>query len=129
MLVEIEIPPAPARTGWSFQEVSRRHGDFALAGVAVGVTLDDDGNCAGAVIALLGLGERPTLAERATALLAGAPVRDGVLDPEAVTAAARTAAADIDPSPDIHASAAFQRHLAGVLIERALRAATAQARK
>ena len=58
LLVEIEIPSPPARTGWSFQEVSRRHGDFALAGVAAGVTLSDDGNCVGAVIALLALGER-----------------------------------------------------------------------
>jgi carbon-monoxide dehydrogenase medium subunit len=127
LLIDVEIPPAPPRTGWSFQEFSRRHGDFALAGVAAGVTMDHEGRCASAVIAMLGLGERPTLAEGASEILAGAVVRDGVIDPSVVAEASRAAATSVEPWSDIHASADFKRHLAGVLVERALREATAEA--
>jgi carbon-monoxide dehydrogenase medium subunit len=127
ILAEIEIPPAPARTGWAFQEFSRRHGDFALAGVAAGVTMADDGRCADARIALLGVGEGPILAAPAADLLTGAAVRDGRLEAAAVEAAARRAADDLEPSADIHASAEFRRHLARVLVERCLGAAVADA--
>ena len=122
----IEIPPAPARTGWAFQELSRRHGDFALAGVAAGVTIGD-GRCAEARIALLGVGEGPILAAQAGAILTGAAVRDGKLDAAAVEAAARRAADDLEPPADIHASAEFRRHLARVLVERCLISAVADA--
>jgi carbon-monoxide dehydrogenase medium subunit len=127
MLVAIEIPAAPARTGWAFQEFSRRHGDFALAGVAAGVTFGEDGRCLGAQVALLGVGEGPILVEQAGFLLAGATTRDGALDAGAVAAAARAAADQLEPPSDIHASSRFRRHLAGVLVERCLHAATADA--
>ena len=45
LLVEIAIPPPPARTGWAFLEVARRHGDYALVGVAARVELDESGAC------------------------------------------------------------------------------------
>jgi carbon-monoxide dehydrogenase medium subunit len=127
VLAEIELPPAPARTGWAFQEFSRRHGDFALAGVAAGVTFGEDGRCLGARIVLLGVGEGPILAQRAADILTGAATREGALDPAAIAAAARAAADDLDPPSDIHASSRFRRHLAGVLVDRALRAAAADA--
>jgi carbon-monoxide dehydrogenase medium subunit len=130
LLTEIEIPAAAARTGCSFQEVSRRHGDFALAGVAATMTLDDRGRVASASLALLGVGEAPILAERAADDLGGAVVgEDGSLDPEIVAAAAEATAAGLDPSSDIHASAAFRRHLARVLTERALRSSAVAARR
>ena len=128
ILSEIEIPQIAARSGSSFQELSRRHGDFALAGVAATLTIGEDSRCASAAIALLGVGERPILAERAGALLAGAPLgADGVLGGEALAEAARAAAEDLDPPSDIHASADFRRHLVRVLVERALRAAALDA--
>ncbi len=127
ILAEIDIPPAPARTGWAFQELSRRHGDFALAGVAAGVTITDDGRCAAARIVLLGVGEGPILAAAAGAILDGAQVRDGRLDAAVIDATARRAADDLEPSSDIHASAEFRRHLARVLVERCLGAAVADA--
>jgi carbon-monoxide dehydrogenase medium subunit len=129
LLVEIEIPPSPPRTGWSFQEFSRRHGDFALAGVAAGVTLDADGRCAAAAIALLGVGEAPVLAVSAGASLVGAATRGDTLDPDAIAAAARATADSLGPPSDIHASSRFRRHLAAVLVERCLGAAVADARK
>lgn len=116
LLTEIDVPRQPAGTGWAFQEISRRHGDFALAGAAVAVTLDDRGRCRTARVALLGVGDRPMIAEHASRVLAGqAPA------PEAIRAAAEAVAADdIDPPGDIHASARYRRRLAAVLTRRCL---------
>jgi carbon-monoxide dehydrogenase medium subunit len=123
LLTEVEIPPSAPRTGWSFQELSRRHGDFALAGVAAGVALEADGRIAGARIALFGVGEGPVAAERAVELLIGAGVYGGAIDGAVLAAAAQAATADLDPPSDIHASSEFRRHLSGVLVERSLAAA------
>jgi CO/xanthine dehydrogenase FAD-binding subunit len=92
------------------------------------VTFAENGDCAGATIALLGVGEGPILAERAGAMLAGASVIGGALDGGAIEAAAKAAAEGLEPSADIHASAEFRRHLVRVLVERSLRAADAGAR-
>lgn len=115
MLVEVEIPAAAPRTGVSFMEVSRRHGDFGLAGLAMSVTLDDGGCCADARIALLGVGEGPVLARMAADALRGqSPSAD------LFAAAAEAARGEVDPPMDIHASADYRRHLVGVLVSRAL---------
>ncbi|HEU4559734.1 MAG TPA: xanthine dehydrogenase family protein subunit M [Longimicrobium sp.] len=123
MLGEIEVPVAGPGSGHAFIEISRRHGDFALAGLAASVQLDDDGRCAGARIALLGVGEGPALAHGAAAALQGTePTSD------AIRAAADAARADVDPPYDIHASADYRRHLVGVLVSRALPLAFERAR-
>jgi CO/xanthine dehydrogenase FAD-binding subunit len=115
MLAEIEIPALAARAGFAFMEVSRRHGDFGLAGLAVSVSLDDGGCCADARIALLGVGEGPVLAHAAADALRGQSP-----SLEAVAAAADAARAEVDPPMDIHASSEYRRHLVGVLVGRAL---------
>jgi len=119
LLVEVVCPPPPPRSGWAFLEVARRHGDYALAGVAAVVTLDERGRCADSRITLLGVGEGPVLAARARKALKGeAPT------PAALREAAQAAAAkDVDPPGDIHASSAYRRQLVGVLTRRALAAA------
>ena len=123
LLTAIELPALPARSGSAFEELSRRHGDYALVGVAAMLTLDEAGRCARARITL-SVGEGPTLAVRAAAALAGE-----ALDPESIGAAAELAATeDIDPPSDIHASAAYRRQLARVLTRRALTRAAARAR-
>ncbi len=116
LLTEIALPPMPARSGWAFVETARRHGDFALAGVAALVTLDKAGKCADARLAFLSVGDGAVLAQNAANALRGqAPTA------EAIAAAAEIAAAqDIDPTGDIHASADFRRHLTKVLTRRAL---------
>jgi CO/xanthine dehydrogenase FAD-binding subunit len=119
LVTEIAIDVAPAgdiRTGSAFEEFSRRHGDFALAGVAARVSVDSHGRCADARITLFGVGDRPMLAA------AGARALEGeVPTPEAIRAAAdATAREDIDPTGDIHASSVYRRHLAGVLTRRVL---------
>lgn len=125
ILTKIHVPAGSPRTGYAFEEISRRHGDFALVGVAVAAQLDERGHCSGARIALLSVGDRPMLAEHAATTLVGQ--RPG---PEVIRAAADAAAAsDIDPSSDIHASARFRRQLANVLTRRALARAFERARQ
>jgi len=116
LLVEIAIPDLPARTGWAFDEVARRHGDYALAGVAATVALAADGSVDTARLVYLSVGDFPTQAFHAESLLAGEQPT-----PAAIRAAGEVAAAqDIDPIGEIHASADFRRHLAKVLAVRVL---------
>ena len=116
VLVEIALPPMPPRCGWSFQEVARQSGAYGLAGVATLVALDDKKRCQQVRMVFLSCGERPMLAQHAAKVLVGqAPT------PDAIRAAAEAAAKDdVDPSSDIHASAAYRRHLVKVLAFRAL---------
>jgi CO/xanthine dehydrogenase FAD-binding subunit len=123
ILVEIELPPAPARAGHAFVELARRSGDYALAGVAVQVARDERGRIAGARIALLGVGEGPVLAGAAAATLVGHEPSDELFR----AAADACTTSDIDPHGDVHATPAYRRHLAGVLTRRALAAACAAA--
>ena len=57
MLVEAAIPPSPARTGWAFLEIARRHGDYAQVGLAARVTLDESGRCREARLVFLSVGD------------------------------------------------------------------------
>src|SRR6184192_127038 len=116
LLVEIALPPLPPGSGTAFVEVARRHGDYALVGAAVVVTLDERGRCRDARIALLSVGGGPVLAAEAMKLCVGESPSDEMLRATAEVAATR----DIDPPSDIHASAAYRRRLAAVLTRRAL---------
>jgi CO/xanthine dehydrogenase FAD-binding subunit len=123
LLTEVEIPQPPAGTGHAFQEVSRRHGDFALAGVAAVVQISNNGLCQDARIVLLSVGDRPMLAEEAAKALRGQRPSAEAMRASAEAASTR----DIDPPGDIHASAAYRRQLANVLTRRALQKAFARA--
>jgi len=125
ILVEVEFPPWPERTGWAFLEVARRQGDFALAGVAAVVTLDEAGVCRQARLVYLNVGEKPVVARQAAALLEGETITEQVIEAAADTAARE----EIEPFDNVHASAAYQRHLARVLTRRALTTAVARAKK
>jgi carbon-monoxide dehydrogenase medium subunit len=120
-LVEVRFPTTPAGAGWSFQEVARRHGDFALVGVGAMVRLDG-GAIAEARIALMGVADRAVRARAAEAALVGAAP-----GPETFAAAAQDAVADLEPASDVHGSAAFRKHLAGVTVRRALTTAAERA--
>jgi CO/xanthine dehydrogenase FAD-binding subunit len=116
LLVEVALPAMPPRSGWSFLQITRRHHDFCIAGVAVLVTLDDRDQCQQARLVFLSAGDGPVNARQAAEMLIGQ-----ALTPEAIRAAAEKAASDeIDPGSDIHASAEYRRHLAKVLAHRAL---------
>lgn len=123
LLAGVTIPAAPANSGWAFEEVARRHGDFALAGVAVRVTLDAKGKFSDVRIAVVSVGDGPELARKAAKSLIGdAPGEKGIAE-----AAELAGAKDIDPPGDIHASAAYRRKLTTVLTRRALTRAASRA--
>lgn len=123
--MEIELPAAAPRTGAAFLEVARRHGDYALAGVAATVTLDGEARCSSARLVYFSVGEGPVDARQAAAVLVGRP-----FDGEAIRAASELAAgAEIDPVGDLHASADFKRHLVRVLTGRALAVAFERAKE
>jgi len=124
LLVEATFPAMPARTGWALMEVARRPHDFALVGVAAVMSLDDQERSQDTRIVFLSVGDGPVTAHHAAESLKGQ-----VPTPELMRAAAETAAADdIDPSSDIHASAAYRRHLVKVLTRQALELAFERAK-
>lgn len=122
ILTEVRFPRWPTGTGWCFLEESRRHGDFAMVGVAVLLTLDAARRCTQVAVSLCGVGDRPHTVAAAPGLLLGYPV-----DEVRLRAVAQAAAAEIEPDSDLHASAEFRRHLSAVLTQRALRRAAARA--
>jgi aerobic carbon-monoxide dehydrogenase medium subunit len=123
LLTEVWFPPGPRGAGSAWIEMARRHGDYALVGVAAVVTLTGE-RVEAARLALTGVGDRPIRARAAESRLAGEALTPGVL-----TEAAEAVRREIDPGSDIHATAAYRRHVAGVLTGRALRLAVARARE
>jgi len=123
LLVEIAVPALPARTGTAFLEMARRHGDYALVGVAAVVTLETKGRCHTARIACFSVGDGPVLLAEAASVLAGQTPSEELLRAAGDAAATR----DVDPPSDIHASAAYRRQLVAVLTRRALARAFARA--
>ena len=123
ILVEIELPFMPARTGWSFMEVAPRAGDYAMMGVAALVTLDESGRCTGAKLVYLNAGEGPIDAKGAAKLLEGENLNDKLMEESAVMASEK----EINPFGNMHASADFQRHLAKVLTQKTLKLAAQRA--
>jgi CO/xanthine dehydrogenase FAD-binding subunit len=121
IVTEIHLPKLPPHTGWGFEEVARRAGDFALAAVAVTVTASDD-TIMEARIALTGVGPTPVRVQKAEALLRGEKIETKLI--RQVIEAVR---ALIVPDTDLHASSDYRRHLAGVLTGRAISAACKRA--
>jgi carbon-monoxide dehydrogenase medium subunit len=116
IVAEVALPPMPARSGWSIQELARRRGDYALVGVAAVVALDEGGRCRQVDLVYFSVGDGPVAAPSAAEPLAGEQVNRRMVAEAAAAAVKR----DLDPPSDIHASAAYRRHLAGVLGRRAL---------
>jgi carbon-monoxide dehydrogenase medium subunit len=119
ILAEVFIPtwssPEGRMVGWSIHEVARRHGDFAMIGVAVALEPADSGVVGGAALSYFGAGSTPRRVAEAEAILVGSlPTEDAFA--EAASIASRT----LSPPADDHASAAYRRHVAGVLTRRAL---------
>jgi aerobic carbon-monoxide dehydrogenase medium subunit len=123
LVVEVSIPPPRPGAGWAMDEIARRHGDFALAGVAAMVVLGDGGRVASAAIALIGAHDRAVRASAAERVLVGEAPSTAALR-EAGEAAARL---DADPGSDVHASAVYRRHLVSVLVPRVMARAVSRA--
>jgi carbon-monoxide dehydrogenase medium subunit len=99
-------------------EAARRSGDFAIAGAVVGVQLGEDGRISRAAIALFGVAPTPVRASAAEGSLIGRLATD--LTAVALAEAGRSAVEGIDPPTDLHGSSEYRRHLAGVMVARAL---------
>ncbi|MEA2320334.1 MAG: aerobic carbon-monoxide dehydrogenase medium subunit, partial [Solirubrobacteraceae bacterium] len=102
-------------TRWGFQQVARRHGDFALVGVAAVATVDEWGRCTRARIALSGVADVPVLAVEAQEHLVGGDLGQGAEE------AGRLAAATLDPPDDFHATSRYRKRVAQTLVARAVR--------
>jgi carbon-monoxide dehydrogenase medium subunit len=120
IVTAIEIPLWPQGHGYGFHEFARRHGDFAVVGAAALVELGDDKTVRRVSVTLCGVGQAPMPMPEAEAVLVGKKPTI-----ETIRAAARTAKA-LTPIADIHASPDYRRHLAQVLMGRALRDAVAR---
>jgi CO/xanthine dehydrogenase FAD-binding subunit len=120
LLVGITVPPLPPRTGAAIVEHARVHGDFALGGAAVLVSLGEDGACTRASIVLLAAAPKPLRAVAAEEALGGA----GLVETE-LAEAAELAAGELDVSGPHRA---HRRALAAELTRRALVAAVERAR-
>lgn len=114
MLTEVSFAPWRGRTGHAFTEFSRRHGDFAVAGVACLLGADDRGGITRAAIVVAGVAAAPQRLSLAEKRLVGS--RGTAVDLAEAAALAR----EVDAMGDVHASADYRRHLAGVLTERVL---------
>lgn len=115
------FPEPGGRTGSAWLEIARRHGDYAVCGVGALVTLDDDRHVVDARTSYISVSATPVVAELAHT------VKDQPYDAADWAGAAATAVTELDPEDDIHATAEYRRHLAGVLTERALQAAAQHA--
>jgi len=116
VLTEVRFPVLAEGTGWAFEEISRRHGDFAMTGAAVTLSVEGAGRCTAARIVLFGVGPTPVRVQAAEQMLVGE-----ALGPTLLEGAGQTVSEALDePLSDVHASAEFRRHLAGVLTRRAL---------
>jgi len=122
MLVEVRMAAQTPDSGWAFEEFSRRHGDFAIVGIAAMVAVEGD-RCRSARLAACGAGPTAMRLRAAEEILEQGGVGDRYMD----DAAAR-AAEMVDPGADLHASAEYRRHLTRVLTRRALKRAVERSR-
>jgi CO/xanthine dehydrogenase FAD-binding subunit len=118
ILRQIVFPIIRPSSGYALEEIARRHGDFAIAGVVVIVDLDGAGKIAEARVALFGVAPTPMRARQAERALVGREPNDS-----AIGDAASLLEEVLDPPGDIRASSAYRKHAAAVLLSRALKRA------
>ena len=129
LVVSVTVPPVPDRTGFAFEEMAVRQGDFALAGAAVSVSLDEDGSVSRARVACIGAGSTP---------MRLGPVEDALLGHRPSEALFRSASERVrevvEPPDDVHAGRTspppsrpgpsgpgpYRRRVLGVLVRRGL---------
>jgi carbon-monoxide dehydrogenase medium subunit len=123
ILSAVHFPVWDGKAGFAVEEIARRSGDFALAGVVAGVQLDEAGAVSRSAIAFLGMAPTPVRARSAEQALNGSsPTADEL------TEIGRLAVDDTEPTADVHASAEYRRHVGAHLVARALDRAIGAAR-
>jgi len=122
LLTEVRVPAQPRGAGSAVVELARRHGDFAVAGVAASLDLDAAGCVRTARLVGFATGPTPQRLAAAEEALAGAEPTG-----QALGAASDAATSDVSPTDDIHASADYRRALTGELVRRAVTEAATDA--
>jgi carbon-monoxide dehydrogenase medium subunit len=124
LLAEVRFPPPQPHTGHAWFEIARRHGDYALVGVAAVLKLREDGECDSARLVYTGVASVPFDARESAELLVGEQPSEDLFAEVAGLAAKAS-----EPGSDVHASGGYRRHLVGVLTRWALGKALKRARE
>ena len=124
MIVEIQVPPMPAKTGAAYTKFNLLQNDMGVVGVAASIAVDGTGTCKNAIIALGNAAITPIRAKNAEKVLVGKKLTDKLFEE-----AGEAAAQECDPVSDIHSSDEFRRHLVKVLTKRMAKKAFEQASK
>ncbi len=120
VLTGVTFPAWPTNAAGSLTEVSRRHGDYALVGLALRIEVNG-GIVTGAALAFFGAGSTAIRVPVAEETLIDSP-----LTPETFDAVAQIVASELEPPKDIHGTTAYRKHLAGVITRRGLASAAAK---
>lgn len=123
ILTEIRIPKPAPKSGGAYLKLERKVGDFAIAGAAAYLVLDDKGAVKSAGIGLTNVGSTAIRPKKAEAALVG-----NMPDDKAIAAASAAAAAESQPSGDLRGPAEYKRDVVRVLTARAIRRAVARAK-
>ncbi|MDB5518144.1 MAG: hypothetical protein JWQ17_4902 [Tardiphaga sp.] len=123
IVVEARFPVLPAGAGWAFDEVTRRHGDYAVVGVGCTLRVDDSGRAADLRLAACGISDRPVRLKAAEAILNGTE-----LTPSDLAAAAKASSPAVTQPDDINVTASYRRRALGALIRRTVAAAARRAK-
>ncbi len=113
ILTAIRVPLPTGKNGNSYHKNERKVGDYATAGVAVNITLDDNGTCTSAGIGLTNVNPTPLKAVRSEQALIGTKIDD-----EAINIAAQYASEDCSPSEDLRGSEDYKRRVVKALTKR-----------
>ncbi len=123
IVVEARLPALPVDAGWAFDEVTRRHGDFALVGVGCVLTVDGSGRARDLRLAACGISDRPVRLKAAEAALNGTLLTTADLD-----AAVRASAGAVTQTDDMNTSMSYRRRVLGALIRRLVATAARRAK-
>ncbi len=123
ILTEIRIPAASGNYGSAYHKAERKVGDYATAGVAVMVQLDDNGKCTKAGVGLTNVNPLPLRASRSEEVLVGSDLSE-----EVINKAAQYASEDCKPSADLRGDEDYKRHLVKVITKRMLHKAISRAK-
>lgn len=122
ILTELKIPAASGRYGSAYHKAERKVGDYATAGVAAMIQMDDSGKCTKAGIGLTNVNATPMRASRSEEALIGSDLSDAVIDQ-----AAQYASEDCNPSADLRGDEDYKRHLVKVITKRMIKKAISRA--
>ncbi len=122
VLVEIHVPKAAKHSGGAYYKMERKVGDYATAGVAVYLELDDDGICREAGIGLTNVSAVPMRVERGEDLLRGKKITDDLIEQ-----VGKMAAEDCEPTSDLRGSEAYKRSLVNTITKKMLKKALERA--